>query len=716
MPVSFAEADSIPAAEAGPTADVQMVSPTGEVHSVDDEAELDTVVGRTLEEGIAARDAGNAARARKLLRSVVAQGDSAERERADAVLRGLPGRWRLAKNAAIACCCVGILLTGLTGWQWFSLPSTAETLQLARSAHIHLRKSGAGPLVKVALLGTRYDYSLNTSIDNVSSHFVNAIVASEDHRFYEHGSLYKLAKFAEAGILCVLRKLNVFSSARACAGNSTISQQLARNLFLSEKRSVVRKLKELLWAIKMEAGLDKKTILELYLNRLYLGRGNFGVELAARSYFLKSARSLTLYEAAFLAAAVKRPGWNWHENREGATRRAELIVALMRRHGYAKPGTRFPSASFQPVMGKRPPHKPYLGHLWQWIRPEVNKVMAAMPDGDYKVLTTLNAEIEVYVERALGEEVARLRAGGVAVSQGAVVAMRPNGEVLAMVGGVGSTLRARGFNRAKRTSGLHTRPPASSFKPFVYLAALEKGMQPESLIDASPVAIAMPAPQKTYAPSNYDGKRYGMISMRDGLVKSINTAAVNLLHDEIGFDRLFDVLRRAGVDVSEFKRQWGVALGSNGVPLIEMVGAYGVFANGGNAVVPHAFSAITTADGKTLWQRSSRRMERVFSRDDIRALNGMLEDVVREGTATRARRKIPDSIVVAGKTGTGDAFVDAWFVGYTPDLVIGVWMGNDTPRRMPGLFGGVGPARVFNRVLSNLVSLTDVIETGVKFP
>ncbi|NKC15136.1 MAG: hypothetical protein GKR94_23975 [Gammaproteobacteria bacterium] len=684
------------------------------------DAEFDPVVGRTLDAALACRERGECARARLLLRQVIATGGQAERERAEAIMRVLPGRWRALQYTALALAAACVAGFTVLVWQWFALPSTADTLQLASAAHVHVRKSGTGAQSKVDLLGTRYDYSLNTSLANISPHFVNAVIASEDHRFYEHGVFYKLAKFTEAGLLCALRKLNVFSSARvfsssrACAGNSTIPQQLARNLLLSEKRSVTRKLTELLWAIKMESGLAKKEILALYMNRLYLGRGNFGVELAARTYFQKPAKDLTLYEAAYLAAAVKRPGWNWHQDRAGAQQRAELIVALMRRHGYAAAGAKMPRP-FKPRYGKRPPNKPYLGHLWQWIKPEVTAVLKELPPGDYKVLTTLNAEVEIYAERALRSELRRLRARGVAVSQAAAVVMRPSGAVLAMVGGVGNNVRARGINRAKRTAGLHTRPPASAFKPFVYLAALERDLRPTSRIDARPVSIDMPAPQPPYAPNNHDGKDYGYITMREGLVNSINTAAVNLLHGTIGFDRLFDVLMRLGVDISYFKRQWGVALGANGVPLVEMVGAYAVFANGGRAVTPHAFARITRADGGTVWRRERPPAGRQFAAGDIAAMNEMLVAVVGEGTATRARHKLPKALLIAGKTGTGDAFVDAWFVGYSPDLVIGIWMGNDTPRTMHGLFGGVGPARAFNRLMSDIVEYTDVVQPGLTF-
>lgn len=666
-------------------------------------------VSLAMAEALAAE--GDSRRARVLAREVEASGDPDERARAGALLRALPDGARRLRLAAGAVCVVALCVLGAFGWQVMLLPSGEETEALARSAHVHVRKDADG----VRLLGTRYDYSLNTSLANISPHFVNAVVASEDHRFFEHGAAYKLAKFAEAGVLCAARKLNVFSSARACAGNSTIGQQLARNLFLSEKRSITRKLVELIWAIKMEWSLSKETILELYLNRVYLGRGNFGVELASRSYFNKPAARLDLHEAALLAAAVKRPGWNWAEDRDAAMARARLILALMRRHGFADAQDRFPPG-FSPSSGVRPPRKPYLGHLWQWIRPQVRRAMSELPAGDYKVLTSLDAEVEIYAERHLEEEVSRLSRAGIPVSQGAVVVMRPDGTVLAMVGGVGDDLTARGLNRAKRTAGLHARPPASAFKPFVYLAALEMGLRPDDLVNAAPVDIAMPAPQPPYRPQNHDGRTYGSVPMRTGLSSSINTAAVNLLHDTVGFDRLFDVVERLGVDTSGFPRQWGLALGAASVPLVEMVGAYGAFATGGIPVEPHAVLAVTTAAGRTVWRRPASDDMRRFDATHISRLNEMLRAVVEGGTARQARHRLPATLEVAGKTGTGDAFTDAWFIGYTSELVVGVWMGNDVPRSMPGLYGGTGPARVFNRITRDLVDYTRAFATEGTLP
>ncbi len=625
------------------------------------------------------------------------------------------GEWTWLTRAATGAAAVLVLgIALITIWAWLSLPSAEETRRLATSAHIHVAKVAGTNAAQVRLLGTRYDYSLNTRLDSVSEHFLNAVVASEDHRFYSHGAGYKIAKFVQAGVMCVFVKANPLASSQACRGNSTLGQQLARNLFLSEERSIRRKLRELVWAIKMEWGLSKREILSLYVNRLYLGKGNFGVEMASRAYFSKPASALSAPEAAVLAAAVKRPGWNWHQQRRAALERGELVFALMRRHGYLDASAVFPKP-FLPVQGQRGVHKPYLGHLWQWIKPQVEEALSELPPGQYKVVTSLNAQVQVYAERRLAQSIARLQRRGIPATQGAVVVLRPNGEVLAMVGGTGNDVAGRGTNRAKRTEGLIPRPPASAFTPFVYLTALEQGLTPRTRVDASPVTIAVPGSTEPYRPVNHDGRTYGIIPLREGLVHSINSAAVHLLHGKVGFERLLDVCTRLGLDVCDFKRLWGLALGQSGVSPLEMASAYAVFANGGLALSAYALRALTTESGRTVWERKPPRRRRVFGPRAISALNDMLTDVVKLGTGRRARPQGAGDVVIAGKTGTGDGFVDAWFVGYTPDVIVAVWIGNDVPRAMPGVYGGTEPARTFSAVLGDLLRHTTVVERGARF-
>lgn len=626
---------------------------------------------------------------------------------------------------------------------WFRLPDAEQTRQIARSVHYHVEKTtipaqGNGrSLVRLRLIGNRYDYSLNYSRENISEDFFNAVIASEDNKF-DRPTAYRLPyivfKFGEA-TLCYLTRTTGLRTGE-CAGNSTVPQQLARNLLSSEYRSIWRKIVEFVWALKMEYHLENDEILEFYANRVYLGNRNYGVEMASRHYFGKHAKDLSLGEAVFLAAAIKKPSrWNYIDDPAGAKRRARLILELMRQQGYAPAGAAF-SARFRPRRGGVRPNKPYLGHLWMWIEPRARTALRGRPDGKYKVVTALDAEAHVYARVELEKEIRRWQARGIPVGQGAVVVMRPDGRVLAMVGGAGDDPKSRGTNRAKRTERLFPRPPASAFKPFLYLAALERGLKPDQPIDAGPVSIPIPG-GKRYEPANHDGAVYRRrVPMRDGLVKSINTAAVHLLHRQVGYKRLFNVLRRLGLETRYLKAKWGIALGQSGVPLIEMMGAYGVLANGGRRAAPYAMLAIMRESGDIVWQRETRTRPPIFNPRHVTDLNAMLLDVVRQGTgrpaaqgvsqAVRKRRERgqgdtancgpPSRIHVAGKTGTGDEFTDAWFMGYTADLVIGVWFGNDTPKTMPELYGAAGPARTFNGILSRLARFTAVTDPTCPLP
>ena len=645
------------------------------------------------------------------------------RQAAAALLADLPRRRSLLSRAAkpllAGVAAVAVTASLAVGAMWWNLPDADETRLIARSAHIHVSKrtdrstESGKPAMRLELVGNRFDYSLNTSLENVSQDFVHAVIASEDRHFHRSGSFrigQMLVMFAEAAVNCATVRLG--QGATACRGNSTLPQQLARNLLLGEHRGPFRKVVELVWAIKMELGLRKDEILEFYVNRAYFGNGNYGVEMASRYNFGKSASTLTRTEAVYLAAALKRPGWNWRGNRSGALQRGRLILELMKREGYASANDALPD-NFAPRRGQRRVTKPYLGHLWQWVRGEVEDTMRRLPDGNYKVMTTLNAEAEIYAEVELEREVQRWQRKGIPVSQGATVLMRPNGSILAMVGGVGDDVRGRGTNRSKRTEGLMPRPPASAFKPFVYLDALEQGLEPESLIDAKPVDIPDASGAGSYRPRNLLGERYGKVPMREGLVHSINTAAVRLLQQN-GYDSLFDTLGRLGVRTEYLRRELGLALGSSGVPLVELVGAYATIANGGHSVAPWAVVAVTTDRGRFIWPRPMPGTnEAAFAEDDINALDDMLRETVARGTAKEAAAShLLRDRIIAGKTGTGDDFVDAWFVGYTGDLVMGVWFGNDRPLTMTGLYGGTGPARTFRAILVRLVKHTDLVSSG----
>jgi penicillin-binding protein 1A len=605
----------------------------------------------------------------------------------------------------------GVILIALTTFLvlWRALPDAATTRHMATTAHIHLQKT-TRPAGTTALqfAGSEFEYGFQTQLENISPHFLHAAIASEDWRFYQHGVPYKAAKFLQATLQCgwILGQNILRGQSRQCAGNSTITQQVARNLWIGEARSVDRKIKELLWAIKMETALSKEEILTYYVNRIHLGRRNFGVEMASRAYFGKSPKALTLYEAVILAAAIKSPAWNWATSPQKAIERGNVLLASMKKRHYLPNAIPPIPPTYQPVFGERALRKPYLKHFYQWLEPEIAARLADQPDGQYKVITTLHAEAQLYAEKHLQQAVRRQQKRRVAVSQGALLAMRPNGAVTVMVGGVGDSPSARGMNRAKVTQGLLPRPPASVFKPIIYLAALEQGLTPQSRIDARAIRIPMGPHQPPYEPRNHEDKVYETVTLTEALVDSINTATVRLLYEHLTIDAVKALARRLGIDPSWLKAEWGLALGSSGVPLIEMTTAYSVFANGGYAVQPYGMSAIYDAQGDLVWRHRPARPKRIVEARHVHVLNTMLAEAARHGTGRIATRGFNGNRLIAGKTGTGDAFVDAWFMGYTADLTTGVWLGNDVPQPMPDLYGGTAPARVWNTFMQDVVHLT----------
>ena len=595
-------------------------------------------------------------------------------------------------------------------------PNAEETRRLARSAHMIVKKTTTESReVAIETVGDEFTYALDVPLENVSQHFINALLATEDRPFMKRGVFYKVAykfyKFVGAALQCGWFRLR--GNKTPCPGNSTISQQLARNLWIAERRTLRRKVRELMWAVKMDLTLGADEILTYYVNRIPLGKRVFGIESAARHYFGKRAKYLNELEAVMIAAAVKHPSRNFRSDPETAKRRAEIIWRAMKKEGYLPGRKPFPRRHFSHpiVRGKKTYRKPYFGHLKLWLMPQLKKLLAEHPDGQYQVQTTVQAEAQIYAEVALDNGVHKFRQDG--AGQAALVSMRPSGEIVAMVGGAGARVRAaRAYNRATETKGMHPRPPASAFKPIVYLAALEEGLRPGSRIKADDITIS--DGNRRYRPRNVDGKSYGSTTLENALVKSINTAAVRLAHDHLSLPVIIRMATRLGIQRKWLKEQWGLALGGCGIPLDEMTAAYSVFANGGVRAEPFAIVAVYDVNGSVTWSRRQPRATRVVKCSHIRHLNRMLGEVINRGTGKPARSNLVGPL--AGKTGTGDDHVDAWFVGYTPDLVTGVWIGNDYPRTMEDIWGR-DAAVLWNRYMVNITTNMQHVERPLgQFP
>jgi penicillin-binding protein 1A len=529
-----------------------------------------------------------------------------------------------------------------------------------------------------------YVKRINVPLATVPRHVRQAFIATEDRRFYEHNGLdWRAAARAS------LRNATSLSFRE---GFSTITMQVARNTFTPQtigERSLKRKLLELRLARLIERSLEKDEILELYLNVIYLGNGVYGVEAASRDLFGKSVQKLTLSEAAVLAALPKGPSaYTPRRNPERARQRRNLVLSLMVREGFITP-ERARAASAAPIrVAKREwrPTQLYSAAL-DAVRALVDSVLGpeAVEEGDVDVYTTLDLGAQRAGERAVQRRAASIDREARAwygsrgePVQGALVAIDPrNGDLRALVGG--RQYEPRGFNRA-----LHARrQPGSAFKPFVYAAALAAGFTPATLVDDEPIEVEEGG--HIWRPANYGDEYSGRITMRRALMRSANAATVRFSR-AVGETRVVSFARQAGIG-SELDPLPSIALGAFEVTPMELVTAYAPFANGGYRVTPRLVRRIESPDGKLLWSSQPAGRMRVMAPEDVHQLTSMLRSVVDHGTG-RAVRDVGARGMIAGKTGTTNNGADAWFIGYTPNLVAGVWFGYDTPRAITGNASG----------------------------
>lgn len=576
---------------------------------------------------------------------------------------------------------------------WVSMPNAEQIRSVGDTMHIRVTKPIGTDTVELIELQT----ISHVSTENIPDELKYAVVASEDYRFYTRTPTYMIAKMLQATLFCVAKK--TVKSNSSCVGNSAITQQLIKLVLVSQHRSVKRKVLELLGAIKIESQLSKDGILGLYLNRAYFGNGNYGVGLAARYYFGKIPIDLTLEECVLLAAIIQNPRYDPldqpNENRE----RANLILALMHKHGFLEQATVI-SDDYVIAKGDRRAVKAFARHQWFWLKDEIKELLRGKPHGEYKVWTTLDPEIQIYAQTRLKQIVSET----MGLKQGAVVVMRHNGEVLAMVGGTGGDMKSRGTNRVIRNRGLFCPQSGSTMKLVTYLTGIESGLNPDSIVDASPFAI------DDYVVENYNGEVFGQVSMRVAFYESINTAAVRILH-EIGYEHWRSVAERLGLPISLIKNELGIAIGQSEMCLIELTSAYATVANNGINQSPYGVIGIAHMSGDLIWKKQPRTpFFKEFRGKHIMEIDSMLRAVVIKGTGRHADTDI-DFLSIRGKTGTADDSKGASFIGYTrvenhDDLVVGVWLGNDVPVPIQGLVGGGAPARLFNYVLYDIATYT----------
>jgi len=575
--------------------------------------------------------------------------------------------WSAAK--LVATVAVWMVVAGfcVVAWYALDLPEVDDAMKAERRPTVTmLDRSGA-------VFASRGDlYGLPVRVGELPKTLPQAVIATEDRRFYSHLGLdpIGIARAAWANI----------RAGRIVQGGSTLTQQAAKNLFLSPERSFKRKAQEVLLALWLEAKFSKDQILTIYLNRVYLGAGTYGVDAAARRYFGKSATEVSLYEAALLAGLLKAPSrYNPLADPNAAEGRTRQVLKNMVAAGYLTDAEAARAAK-HPARRYRPPVADG-NYFADWVLQRLDDYVG-VGEQDLVVATTFDPGLQRAAERHVAAGLAG--AGAKArVSQAALVARTADGAVKAMVGG--RSHRESPFNRATQAE----RQPGSAFKPFVYLAALEAGMSPASTVEDAPLDI------DGWKPGNFNGKYLGRVSLARALAASANTAAVRVAQ-KAGFQRVAATASRLGIP-GDIPPRPSLALGTHDVRLVDLVAAYAPFAGGGRAAWPYAITEIRDKQGHVLYRRQGSGPGTVVDGTRVAFMNQMLAGVLRDGTGRAAMLPRP----AAGKTGTSQNHRDAWFVGYTADLVAGVWVGNDDGAPMAGVTGGGLPARIWQRFMAD---------------
>jgi penicillin-binding protein 1A len=512
----------------------------------------------------------------------------------------------------------------------------------------------------------------NISLKDLPPYLPKAFIAIEDRRFYTHYGVDPVG-IARAAVANVLHR-------GVSQGGSTLTQQLAKNLFLTQERTLQRKLQEVELALWLERKHSKSEILELYLNRVYFGSGAYGVEAAAQRYFGKSAKNVTIAEAAMLAGLVKSPSrLAPNRNPEGAEARAQIVLAAMADAKFIT-GAQAQASIGHPSYNVKPAGAGTVNYVADWIG-EVLDDLVGQIDQSIVVETTIDPKLQSVAEAAIIDELAA-KSVKFNVTQGALVAMTPDGAVRAMVGG--RNYAESQYNRAVTAK----RQPGSAFKPFVYLTAIEAGLTPETIRQDAPLDV------KGWKPENYTHEYFGSVTLTQALSMSLNTVAVRL-GLEVGAKNVVRTAHRLGIS-SKLDANASIALGTSEVSVIELVGAYAPFANGGLGVSPHVVNKIRTNEGKALYVRQPEQLGQVIEPRHVAMMNTMMQETLLSGTARKA--EIP-GWTAAGKTGTSQDFRDAWFIGYTSNLVTGIWLGNDDNSPTRKATGGGLPVEVWTRFM-----------------
>lgn len=566
-----------------------------------------------------------------------------------------------------------IALIGIAVWFGHDLPEKTKDITLERKRSVTiLARDGETVLARYGeVTGDA------VQVEDLPDYIGHAVIAIEDRRFYYH--------FGIDPIGIIRAAITNMRAGRVVQGGSTITQQLAKNLFLTPQRTYERKIQEALLALWLEITLTKEEILSAYLNRVYFGAGAYGLSAAANIYFNKPPQELSEYEAAMMAGLLKAPSrYAPTRNLDMARERANVVIAAMERSGYINTNTG------DQQQAALPPRKPFqmaekvdgVRYFTDWIMQELSAFHAE--DGqDLVVTTTLNTTLQKSTTVTMNNQL-NSRYKDKEPPQAAYIVLDKTGGVVAMTGG--RNYSDSQFNRATDAY----RQPGSLMKPFVYLAALERGLTPNDMVDDSQIT------QGRYRPTNYDGVYHDEVPMWEALAQSYNVAAIRTL-DMVGVKALTNLMERLGVQ-AELPHELALALGSADMTMLDMLTAYAVLQTGGEAVQPYGLIQVRTQDGDVLFDRDKSVIKTrpiLIAQRHRDALTLMMEQVMTEGTGVSAYPGFP----AAGKTGTTQRNRDAWFAGYTDQYTAAVWMGYDDNRSMRGVYGGTLPAKLWRSIM-----------------
>jgi penicillin-binding protein 1A len=595
--------------------------------------------------------------------------------RADLPARG--GRkggsgWRIALVSTLVLLLLALLASA---WFWKTYVSTTPQIPDRQALWSVGRTPGMTFLDRngavIASRGARHGQPV--TLKTLPAYVPQAFLAAEDRRFYRHGPV---------DMVGILRAARVNLSAGAIIqGGSTLTQQIAKTLFLTPDQTFKRKVQEALLAWRLEKMLSKDEILELYLNRVFFGANAYGVDAAAQTYFGKGAGQLSLSEAALLAALPKAPSrLSPSRDLPGAIARSHLVLDRMAQEGWITPQARAQALAQPPVLAAEAQDEGDFGYVLDLAAAQAQPLV-----GQSAPVLVLHLTVDPMLQTSAAQIVRRVmqtEGERADAEQAAVVLLAPDGAIRALVGGVDH--RYSPFDRASQAR----RQPGSSFKPFIYAAALEAGLKPTDVRVDAPVQLG------PWSPQNYGGGYVGPVTLQDALARSINTVAVRVAQ-EAGAHRIGDLAARFGLTDIPAEPDMSVALGAYEVNLLELTSGFQVFQQGGARAPSYLIDEIDAADGQLLYRHSPSAPIQVYDA----GLNGemirMMKGVIEHGTGTHAAFGRP----AAGKTGTSQNWRDAWFVGFTPDWVCGVWVGNDDDRPMNKVTGGDIPAQIWRRLM-----------------